>query len=273
MLFLAYDVNFMDDVGQTLLNWASAFGTQEMVSLLSLISFLLDKFITWNCAFIVYILSVFLVFDLCASAIPWSVRIFERNVRLLFSFSCGAILSKFIKPTVSKSTDFHLYSFPTCADVNSNRAGMLCSLGCGCICKASSIWKVVYFLDVVQRHLALPQFSLLSKTPLMCISSAAQVEFLCERGADVNRGQRSSSLHYAACFGRPSVVKTLLLHNADSSLKDEEGKTALEKAKERNDDGHREVVKLLENPGKFSQFREVSVLQRRKRKNKAIHCS
>ena len=33
------------------------------------------------------------------------------------------------------------------------------------------------------------------------------MEFLCERGADVNRGQRSSSLHYAACFGRPAVVK------------------------------------------------------------------
>lgn len=33
------------------------------------------------------------------------------------------------------------------------------------------------------------------------------VEFLCDRGADVNRGQRSSSLHYAACFGRPQVAK------------------------------------------------------------------
>ena len=27
-------MNFMDDVGQTLLNWASAFGTQEMVEFL-----------------------------------------------------------------------------------------------------------------------------------------------------------------------------------------------------------------------------------------------
>lgn len=34
-----------------------------------------------------------------------------------------------------------------------------------------------------------------------------QVEFLCDRGADVNRGLRSSSLHYAACFGRPQIVK------------------------------------------------------------------
>ena len=29
--FSGFEVNFMDDVGQTLLNWASAFGTQEMV--------------------------------------------------------------------------------------------------------------------------------------------------------------------------------------------------------------------------------------------------
>ena len=27
-----FDVNFMDDVGQTLLNWAAAFGSFEMVS-------------------------------------------------------------------------------------------------------------------------------------------------------------------------------------------------------------------------------------------------
>ena len=39
------------------------------------------------------------------------------------------------------------------------------------------------------------------------------VEFLCERGADVNRGQRSSSLHYAACFGRPAVAKVNLFYD------------------------------------------------------------
>lgn len=78
-----------------------------------------------------------------------------------------------------------------------------------------------------------------------------QVEFLCGHGADVNKGQRSSSLHYAACFGRPNVVKTLLRHGANVTLRDEEGKTPLDKAKERNDDGHKEVVKILEAPGKF----------------------
>ena len=40
-----------------------------------------------------------------------------------------------------------------------------------------------------------------------------QVEFLCERGADVNRGLRSSSLHYAACFGRPQIVKVEFIVN------------------------------------------------------------
>ncbi|XP_075923722.1 E3 ubiquitin-protein ligase HECTD1 isoform X2 [Petromyzon marinus] len=74
------------------------------------------------------------------------------------------------------------------------------------------------------------------------------VEFLCERGADVNRGQRSSSLHYAACFGRPQVAKTLLRHGANPDLRDEDGKTPLDKARER---GHSEVVSILQSPGEW----------------------
>lgn len=31
LLVVDIEVNYTDDVGQTLLNWASAFGTQEMV--------------------------------------------------------------------------------------------------------------------------------------------------------------------------------------------------------------------------------------------------
>ncbi|XP_078675972.1 E3 ubiquitin-protein ligase HECTD1-like isoform X4 [Branchiostoma floridae x Branchiostoma belcheri] len=77
------------------------------------------------------------------------------------------------------------------------------------------------------------------------------VEFLCERGADVNRGQRSSSLHYAACFGRPQVAKTLLRYGANPDLRDEDGKTPLDKARERNDEGHRQVVQILQSPGEW----------------------
>ncbi|XP_067942720.1 E3 ubiquitin-protein ligase HECTD1-like [Watersipora subatra] len=77
------------------------------------------------------------------------------------------------------------------------------------------------------------------------------VEFLCERGADVNRGQRSSSLHYAACFGRPKIVKTLLQSGANPDLRDEDGKTPLDKARERNDEGHREVIAILQSPGEY----------------------
>lgn len=77
------------------------------------------------------------------------------------------------------------------------------------------------------------------------------VEFLCERGADVNRGHRSSSLHYAACFGRPHIAKVLLRHGANPELRDEDGKTPLDKARERTDDGHREVAAILQSPGRY----------------------
>ncbi|XP_065182623.1 E3 ubiquitin-protein ligase HECTD1-like [Sycon ciliatum] len=77
------------------------------------------------------------------------------------------------------------------------------------------------------------------------------VEYLCERGADVNRGQRSSSLHYAACFGRPQIAKCLLGYGANPNLKDDDNKTPLDKARERSDPGHQEVVRILESPGEY----------------------
>ncbi|CAI5764123.1 E3 ubiquitin-protein ligase HECTD1 isoform X5 [Podarcis lilfordi] len=127
----AFEANFMDDVGQTLLNWSSAFGTQEMVN---------------------------------------------KEKKHYFDF-------------LHKGND-----------ASKNKLLLICK----------------------------------------------QVEFLCERGADVNRGQRSSSLHYAACFGRPQVAKTLLRHGANPDLRDEDGKTPLDKARER---GHSEVVAILQSPG------------------------
>ncbi|XP_034255114.1 E3 ubiquitin-protein ligase HECTD1 isoform X1 [Thrips palmi] len=77
------------------------------------------------------------------------------------------------------------------------------------------------------------------------------VEFLCDRGADVNKGQRSSSLHYAACFGRPAIAKVLLKHGANPDLRDEDGKTPLDKARERIDEGHREVAAILQSPAEW----------------------
>lgn len=78
------------------------------------------------------------------------------------------------------------------------------------------------------------------------------VEYLCEKGADVNKGQRSSSLHYAACFGRPAIAKVLLRHGANPDLRDEDGKTPLDKARERADEGHREVAAILQSPGNLN---------------------
>eukprot|EP00116_Pleurobrachia_bachei_P003651 sb/3463913/ len=77
------------------------------------------------------------------------------------------------------------------------------------------------------------------------------VEYLIKKGADVNRGQRSSSLHYSAVFGRPAIAKVLLRSGANPELRDDDGKTPLDKAREKNEEGHREVVHILQNPGEW----------------------
>ena len=81
--------------------------------------------------------------------------------------------------------------------------------------------------------------------------TAEMVEYLATKGADINRGQRSSSLHYAACFGRSNIVKILLRHGANPDLRDEEGKTPLDKARERGEENHREVVQILQSPSDY----------------------
>lgn len=82
----------------------------------------------------------------------------------------------------------------------------------------------------------------------------AQVEYLLEHGADVNRGLKSSSLHYSACFGRPNIVKLLLQYGADPDLRDEDGHTPLEKAQERGDEWHRQVIEILESPSELCVY-------------------
>ena len=48
---------------------------------------------------------------------------------------------------------------------------------------------------------------ILTETMFRIDACASQVEYLCAHRADVNRGLRSSSLHYAACFARPQIVR------------------------------------------------------------------
>lgn len=47
------------------------------------------------------------------------------------------------------------------------------------------------------------------------------------------------------------IVKILLQHGANPDLHDEEGRTALEKARERNDEIHQKVVRILESPSNY----------------------
>jgi ankyrin repeat protein len=41
----------------------------------------------------------------------------------------------------------------------------------------------------------------------------------------------------------------LLRYGANPDLRDEDGKTPLDKARERSDEGHREVIQILQSPG------------------------
>ena len=66
-------------------------------------------------------------------------------------------------------------------------------------------------------------------------------------------------------------LKVLLRHGANPELRDDDGKTPLDKARERNDDGHKEVVRILQSPGIFSpsnNFRLIKLFR-----SKGIHFS
>lgn len=47
------------------------------------------------------------------------------------------------------------------------------------------------------------------------------------------------------------MVKILLRNGANPDLRDEEGKTALDKARERSEEGHQQVAAILESPSSY----------------------
>ncbi len=71
-------------------------------------------------------------------------------------------------------------------------------------------------------------------------------ELLILNGADVNQGNGmgGTCLIYAVTFNHPKLVKLLLEHNADVSLRDARGQTALDHAKAK---GMKTMMLLLEN--------------------------
>ncbi len=87
------------------------------------------------------------------------------------------------------------------------------------------------------------------RTPLIFAASGPYpetVELLLEKKADpdvVDNEEGWSSLMFAAAEGNVEVVKILLDYGADVSLKDKDGETAIDFARNNN---HEQVVKLLE---------------------------
>lgn len=87
------------------------------------------------------------------------------------------------------------------------------------------------------------------KTPLLhaCTGSFAKtVELLIEKGANINIREATEGytpLMMAAGIGEVEVVKVLLRNDADTTVIDEDGDSALSHAKKK---GHAEIVQLLE---------------------------
>ena len=89
----------------------------------------------------------------------------------------------------------------------------------------------------------------MGSTALMFSSSgpfSETIQLLLERGAKINtvdRNEHFSALMWAAAEGQVEVVKLLLKHGADLSLKDVDGDTAESFATQKN---HTDVVKILQ---------------------------
>jgi ankyrin repeat protein len=87
------------------------------------------------------------------------------------------------------------------------------------------------------------------KTPLIhaCTGPfAPTVEVLCAAGADVNARESTEAftpLMMGAGLGEIEVVRVLLRHKADKSLRDDDGDSAIQHAK---NSGHADIVELLD---------------------------
>lgn len=103
-------------------------------------------------------------------------------------------------------------------------------------------------------------FIIVVLSKIFCFEFCLNLTFSDPRLLHQISGQRSSSLHYAACFGRPQIAKVLLRHGANPDLRDEDGKTPLDKARERNDEGHREVAAILQSPAEWLVVAENKVI-------------
>lgn len=171
----------MDDVGQTLLNWASAFGTQEMVK-------------TRFCNFVWY--ACWCVWQFISQCLTIAVA---GGVSLWKGGGCQQ------RSEVIITTLRCLFWTPTSSQGNKQS-------------------KNTHYKYNIHRTNSVKYLNLTSE---LSLHESAAVVCIC---------------FWMCVF----FVQTLLRHGANPDLRDEDGKTPLDKARER---GHSEVVAILQSPG------------------------
>jgi len=103
-------------------------------------------------------------------------------------------------------------------------------------------------------------------TPLMCAAMFGRLyvaEYLISEGADVNArslGSENTALIYASSNNNAEIVKLLLKNNADKTLKNRDGLTALGHAEKHKYSSIIELLKDMPRSDKYSFAEAVSML-------------
>jgi len=131
--------------------------------------------------------------------------------------------------------------------------------------KAVSDGDVARIEEFLRKGVNVNARNALGQTPLHRAASGGRAdvaEMLIKRGADVNAREgwlAQTPLHWAAISGHADVVKLLLENDADPSIKDKNGKTALDVARE---GGHVDVAEIIET---FISGRRESIAESKER--------
>ncbi|MCC6003743.1 MAG: ankyrin repeat domain-containing protein [Thermofilum sp.] len=131
--------------------------------------------------------------------------------------------------------------------------------------KAVSDGDIAKIEELLRKGVSVNARNALGQTPLHRAASSGRAdiaEMLIKRGADVNAREgwlAQTPLHWAAINGHADVVKLLLENGADPSIKDKNGKTALDVARE---GGHADVAEIIET---FISGRRESIAESKER--------
>jgi ankyrin repeat protein len=136
----------------------------------------------------------------------------------------------------------------------------------------SSLWsmhpitKAMHYLNALIAYLQTGYYQSQLDDAIQ-LGNCAYVQKLLACDIDINEpyGEDGTPLHKAAAFGEDAIIKVLLIAGARVDARDEDGKTALEIAHERNNHESAELIKsYAANPVRTLKELCMNVVRRRR---------